>query len=340
MKYYSNAKVLSYNTPWLFTLGNRSTGKTFNWTEYLIRKWTKNRRKFIYMRRYDEDLKKVIPTFFDNNAFMHPEMEFDVMGSKSGAIFKINGEDCGIAVALSVANKYKSIGMADYDTILFDEFLPEDDVYLPDEVGKAMSFYMSVARGYGQVIREEVKFVFLANNVTLNNPYFRELGIRDRIQVGVHYTVDPDRAWVVEMFNNAEIANKIASTPFGKMLAKTQYGDFALKSQFMLDDPTFIQKPTGASRYFCTLVWNGESYGVYEYYEEGLYYVSKNVDPQCKTVFALTTKDHKPNYILLERLKYDPIFTFLVHAYNHALIRFDSDDAKFMFLDMMSVNQK
>ncbi len=336
MKYYTNTKVLSYNTPWIFTLGNRSTGKTFSWTEYVINRFIQKHKKFVYVRRYDEDIKRVVPSFFDNNAYKHPDLEFSVSGTKSGALLQINGFNAGIAIALSCANKYKSIGFADYDTILFDEFLPEDGQYLPDEVGKALSLYMSIARGYGEVIRPEVKFVFLANNVSLNNPYFRELQIRDYLQIGVHYTVDKDRAWVVEMFNNEEVANAISKTAFGKMMAKTKYGDYALKSQFLLDDPTFIQKPSGQSRYFATLFWNDKGYGVYEFYEEGLYYICKSYDPNCKNRFALSTKDHKPNYILLQRLQYDPVFSFLRHAYNHALIRFDSDEAKFMFIDIMS----
>lgn len=339
MKYYSNIKVLSYNTPWIFTLGNRSTGKTFAWTEYVIKKWLTKRRKFVYVRRYDADLQRVVPSFFDNNAFLHPDCEFAVLGNKSGASFLVNGEVIGTAIALSVASKYKSIGFSEYDTILFDEFLSEDNTYLPDEVGKAMGLHMSIARGYGEVIRPEVRFVFLANNVSVNNPYFRELKIREKLQAGTHYTVDDDRAWVVELFNNKDVAEEIISTPFGKMMAKTKYGDYALKSQFMLDNPVFIQKPKGQSRYYCTLVWKDRRYGVYDYYDEGLFYISKKADNNCKTVFALTNDDHKPKYILLQRLQYDPIFHFLINAYNNALIRFDSDDAKFMFIDMMEARQ-
>lgn len=336
-KYYNGKQILSYGTPFLFSLGNRSIGKSFYWTERCINKYLRDGKKFIYMRRYDDDLKRVAPSFFDNVAFKHPDLTLTVGGNgKSGSPLYINGEQAGITVALSAANKYKSVGMADYDTIFFDEFLPENGEYLPTEVANALSFYQSVARGYGQVIREEVKFVFVANNVTLNNPYFRELGIRDKVRFDTRYTCDADRAWVVELTNNAEIASEIAKTPFGKMIAKTKYGDYALKSQFYLDDSTFVQKPKGASKYYCTLEWAGKAYGLYEYSEEGLIYISNKVDPNCKLVFSMSTADHKPNYVMLYKARYNPIMDFIRYAYDNALLRFENDECKFMFMDFMS----
>lgn len=336
-KFYTGKQVLSYGTPFIFSLGNRSIGKTFYWTCRNINKFLHEGKKFIYMRRYDEDLKRVAPNYFDAVAFKFPDVEFEVKGNgKSGTEFYINKRLAGMTVALSVATKYKSISMPDYDTIMYDEFLPEDNVYLPNEVGNALNFYQTVARGGGQAIREEVKFIFIANNVTLNNPYFRDLKIRDNIMLGTKYSVDPDKAWVVELTNNAEIAKEIATTPFGKMIAKTKYGDYALKSEFYLDDATFIQKPKGNSRYYCTLVWNGKSYGVYEYFEEGLFYVSPKVDPNSKDVFALSTLDHKPNYIMMYRNTFNPLYHFLKYAYDNALLRFETDDCKFMFMEFMS----
>ena len=337
-KFYSGKKVLSYGTPFIFSLGNRSTGKTFYWTDRNINRFLEGGHKFIYVRRYDEDLKRVAPTYFNANAFKHPDVEFEVRGNgKSGTQLLINKEVAGITIALSLANKFKSVSLPDFDTIVFDEFLPEDGQYLPTEVSNALSLYQTVARGNGKSIREDVKFIFIANNVTLNNPYFRELKIRDRIQLDTEYSVDSDRAWVVELFNNAVIGNEIASTAFGKMISKTKYGEYAIKSQFYLDDDTFIQKPSGNSRYYCTLIYNDSSYGVYEYTDESLFYISNKTDPNCKAVYALTTKDHRPNYLLLNRNKYNPLFDMLRFAYDNALLRFESADAKWMFLDFMQI---
>lgn len=336
-KYYSAKRALSYNTPFIFSLGNRSIGKTFDWTCRCINNFLNKGKKFIYMRRYDEDLKRTAPSFFDNVSFKYPTTKFEVCGSgKSGTTFKINDKVAGICISLSLATKYKSIGFADYDIILFDEFLPEDGRYLPSEVGNAMNFYQSVARGYGEVIRTDVKFVFLANNVTMYNPYFIELHILDQCHPDTHYTVDPDRAWVVEMINNKEIADEIANTPFGKMIAKTKYGEYALKSSFYLDNDTFIEKLEGNSKYYCTLAAHGKKYGVYEYTEQGLFYISEKYDKNNPNVFALTTEDHKPNYIMIYRNSQNGLFMLLKFAFDNAMIRFQNGLCKAMFLEFMA----
>lgn len=340
MKYYSPTQALSYGTPFIFSLGNRSIGKTFGWSEYCIRRFLKKGRKFIYMRRFDEDLFLTAPGFFNNVQQKYPDIQMIVKGNgKAGTPLYIGDQLAGMTMALSKAYKYKSVNLSEYDTVFFDEFLPEDGKYLRDEVAKVLNLYQTIARGFNQPIREEVKFVFVANNVTLNNPYFRELKIREQVMLNSRYCVDPDRAWVLELTNNEEIADEILKTPFGKMIAKTRYGDYALHSQFYLDDNKFIEKPTGNSTYFCTIVYEGKKYGVYEYHEMGLYFVSRKYDSSCKTIFSVTTKDHAPNYLLLYKARYNPVFVMLKFAYENALLRFDSDESKFMFLDFMAYSQ-
>lgn len=337
-KYYSHNKVMSYNTPFIFTLGTRSIGKTFDYTEYVIDRWLKKGRKFIIVRRYKEDLKKIAPKFFDNNMFKHPELSFKAEGfsSAEGGRFYINEEQAGIALSLSEANRFKGISLADYDTIWFDEFLNEDDDYLTDELGKTFSLYQSVARGYGKSFRPEVKFIFTANHVTFNNPYFRDLHIRDQYRTGSKYTVDKDRGWVLEMTDSPEITEEIASTAFGKMIAKTKYGEYSLKAKFYLDDPTFVEKPKGNSNYVCTLAWEKKLFGVYEYMDDGVLYITHKYDKNCKTIFSLTTADHKPNYTMLYKASSNPISQYMKFAYDNALLRFQDDECKYMFMDYMS----
>lgn len=337
-KYYTPDRILSYNCPFNFTLGTRSIGKTFAYTEYVIKKYLQEHRKFIIVRRYKEDIKRIAPKFFDNNMFKHPDLSFkaDGFNSTEGGRFYINTEQCGIALSLNEATRYKGISLADYDTIWFDEFLNEDDSYLSDELGKCFSLYQSVARGYGKSFRPEVKFIFTANHVSFNNPYFRDLHVREQYRTGSKFTVDKDRGWVLEMTDSPEITEEIANTAFGKMIAKTKYGEYSLKAKFYLDDPTFVEKPKGKADYVCTLAWQNRLFGVYEYMDEGVLYISKNYDKNCKTTFSLTTADHKPNYTMLYKASTHPVSQYLKFAYDNALLRFQDDECKYMFMDFMS----
>ena len=54
-----------------------------------------------------------------------------------------------------------------------------------------------------------------------------------------------------------------------------------------------------------------------------------------KNIFSLSTADHKPNYMLLYKAKNNPIYTYLRFCYDNALIRFDNDDCKTMFSEVM-----
>ncbi len=79
---------------------------------------------------------------------------------------------------MSGVTRYKSVNMSDYNYIIFDEFLPEDDNYLKSsknyhyEVNQILNLFQSVARGRGKAFREDVKVFFLANDVSVLNPYF------------------------------------------------------------------------------------------------------------------------------------------------------------------------
>ena len=73
-KFYNGKRVLSFGTPFIFSLGNRSIGKTFYWTTRCIKKYLKSGEQFIYVRRYDNDLKRVAPSFFENVSFKFPDV--------------------------------------------------------------------------------------------------------------------------------------------------------------------------------------------------------------------------------------------------------------------------
>ena len=81
--YYNGDKILNNPQPFNFLLGNRGTGKSFYWKRYLIRKWLKDRKQFIYVRRYKSDLDKIIPTLFDDVAPKFPELKITTDKTKT-----------------------------------------------------------------------------------------------------------------------------------------------------------------------------------------------------------------------------------------------------------------
>ena len=121
--------------------------------------------QFIYVRRYKTEFKK-LKLFFDDIRHEFPNVKLEVKGKT----FFINEKVAGYSIALSTSQSEKSTAYPNVGTILFDEFIVDKSYirYLPNEVEIFLDLYETVAR-----FRENVKAYFLANKVTLVNPYFK-----------------------------------------------------------------------------------------------------------------------------------------------------------------------
>ena len=59
MHFYSLDKVISYNIPVNVIITERGYGKSFSVKKYVIDRFLKHNEQFIYLRRYDNELKNV-----------------------------------------------------------------------------------------------------------------------------------------------------------------------------------------------------------------------------------------------------------------------------------------
>lgn len=257
MEYYNGAGVLSADCPINFSIGNRSTGKSYYWKRYCIKQWFKNKRKFIYLRRNDIDIDISINEWFDDIGNEYPTWKVVAKANKfyigqpdeNGDIQNL--ENCGYYFSMNKAAKIKSIPLQTVDTIFFDEFIPEDGRYLKPsnpyfEPQMLMSIYLTVARGYKQVIRPEVKVICAANMITMYNPYFSLYGIdltnRKR---QIHNNV------YAEITKNDAVADAIRNEKIGKVLMSTGYGSYALDNVSQIDDFGHIaEKPANSKLQF------------------------------------------------------------------------------------------
>ena len=59
--YYDYHKIISYNCPLNILIGERGVGKSYGAKKYVIKKYLKDKSEFMYLRRYDNELKSVFP---------------------------------------------------------------------------------------------------------------------------------------------------------------------------------------------------------------------------------------------------------------------------------------
>lgn len=253
--YYNGSGVLNSGCAVNFSIGNRSTGKSYYWKRYCIKRYLQHGEQFLYLRRNDADLDIAMPEWFDDIGHEFHGMGIEV---KKGHIYigkwdedtgkLIEKKCCGYCHSMSRAGKLKSIPLERVNTIFYDEFIPEDGRYLKPsnpyyEPEMLLSIYMTVARGYGKVIRDDVRLIACANMITMYNPYFSMFGIdltrKKRVKVNGVYA---------EKVTNKAVANEIRNSKIGKVLESTGYGKYVLDNESLVDDYSHLLKPPKESR--------------------------------------------------------------------------------------------
>lgn len=59
MHYYDYHRILSYNCPVNVLIGERGCGKSYGAKKFVIEQFLKKRSQFLYLRRYDNELKEI-----------------------------------------------------------------------------------------------------------------------------------------------------------------------------------------------------------------------------------------------------------------------------------------
>lgn len=310
--YYNPNKMLSHNRILNCVIGARGIGKSFAFKEFPIKRFINHGEKFIYLRRYKGELKKV-KNYFTDIAFKFPDHKLEVKGWE----FFIDGEICGWAIPLSTWQSEKSNAYPDVSTIIYDEFIREKDNsgYIPNEVEALLNLMDTVFRN-----RDNVRCVCLSNAVTIVNPYF------------LYFNLVPDidkryNAYeniVIEIPDSADFSAHRKTTKFGKLISNTEYGDMSLENEFVNDTTVFIGKRSAESKYSFSLRYRGMIIGIWVDVELGLMYMSNDHDPSSKHIFAMTSDDLQENTMLMTSWKSNYFLKKLVSAFTKGYLRFDN----------------
>lgn len=338
--YYSGRELLSKkdldgDTPSIFiSAGTRSAGKTFYFLQKCLEDFRNGLGKFIlvYRHRYETSGAEEI---FNDVLSINPHLGKAVTTKSiaDGLIreLKIDEESFGYAVCLQNTDEIKKYSpvFGEVTQGIFDEFILENGRYLTNEIKKFHSLALSIARGRGKQSRY-IAWYFLGNKVTLMNPWFIYLGIYKRIKKDTHFM--RGKGWVLEFVDNESAKKAIDNNPLSKIFDST----YAKGDEWLLDANTFIETPEGKNRYIMTINSDGRGYGVREYYNEGIIYISEKPDPSCKFLITIKNGDHNQNTIMLK--KSSILFSYIRESYNNASLRFDSIRTKEMVMDLLAID--
>lgn len=286
--FYSPEHVLSYGRKWIFSTGSRSIGKSTGWTIWLLYQYIKYGRKFIYLRRTDDEVRMTAPTCFDSAVIIMREGGYQILDVKAekGKFYLTRGdgtpkEEIGSYMALSQSLKAKSSNYGDnnYWYIMYDEFISLDATkYLGNSKNITFEYvlcdalYRTVDRKVGCPKLNRTIFIFLANLSSYFNPLFIGLGIDKYLRTDSKTLAPEGKIWVVEQTKTVKATENFISD--GSSLAEYNDNNIAFDAKL-----NFVEKINEPKKGMYNLKWGNEKYGVYYVPSRQCLYISKTQTP-------------------------------------------------------------
>ena len=343
-EYYTTTEVLSKKDlekkepAIILVTSNRSAGKTTAWLKEQLDDFKRNGRKamLFYRQKYEVRACHQVYTGVLN---LYPEYgEKMTSEARAEGLFYemfLDGESFGYALPLNNPDQLKKYSpiFADVYYIIFDEFQTESGKYLKNEITNLQSILLTIARGGGEQSRP-VKLVLLGNMVSLMNPYFIRFGIHKRLKAGTRFI--RGNGWIAQFDFNESASNAIKSNGIYRAFSDDPYMSYSTENVYLVDSDIFIERPKGRAKYICTIVHDNVRYGVREFYDEGVVYVSKKVDPDNKNLVTFKASNHTQNTIMLNHYSY--LWKNIKEAYQGGFLRFDDIQAKNAIFDILAVD--
>lgn len=346
MAYYDGTKLLSLTdingekpVDYL-TVGNRGPGKTFFYSRMMINQFLNNKGQFVLINRFPKLMKGIGESFSAEVIAKTPRFKGLFIDSESEGtdyiqnlyINKVGAdkkkrERCGFAVAINGADDIRHFRplFREVNRIFFDEFQSENGHYCTDEITKFLSVRTTILNG-----RDYIPTYYASNAVTMINPYFTAMEIGARLTKSVKFLRGD--GWVLEQFYSEESADKIQKA--NRSFKSSRYLDYAAENVYLNDDTAFIEKPDGVGTYLCTLIYNGEEFGLRKFPD--VVYCTSKADKTFKKRVAITIPDTSANAIHINQM---PLLTASCRNYFfNGQFRFEDLKSKIAIFALMGVS--
>jgi len=333
-KFYNLSKILSYNAAYNMCVGGRGIGKTYGFKKKGIRDAIVKGDEFIYLRRYKTELQTARNTFFADVGNEFPNHDFRLNGWLAQASLIADRDagkkrewiTLGYFIALSQAQNIKSVAFPKVKTIIFDEFIIEKGAlhYLPDEAVIFNNFYSTVDR-----YKDKTRAFFLANSVSIMNPYFLEYEIRP--DQSSEFVIKAGGFLVCHFINSDEFANEVYQTKFGKFIKDTDYADYAVGNAFDDNHESLLALKNPKARYLFTLECKTGSFSVWhDIYTDDYFIQSKR--PKAEMIFTLLSERMAEDKKLMSFT--DKPLAYLRAGFRAGRVSFDKPSTRNTFADI------
>ena len=332
--YYDYDKLLSRNG-WIFSfiITERGLGKTFGAKFAMLKHFLKTGEQFIYVRRYKTELDSSLTTFWSDlqNNGMFEELKLGVSRNKLLTKFTCDGKICGFAVPLSTSNILKSTAFPKVKYIVYDEFLLWTGGtyrYLKNEVNMFLDLFETVFR------LRDGRAIFLGNSInTYANPFFAYFDLD--IPYGGEFKSYQDGAILVQYAKNSAYRDVKKETKFGKLIANTDYGKYAIDNHDIAVSSMFIAKRPERAKFFALLIINGSKIGMWYNGGDGYLYLSEKFEPNTVNKFVFDYSDHTESTIFTN-VRENLYLKACITAYKQGWLRFENEKVKANVISLLN----
>ncbi len=331
--YYNYSLLLSRNGTYNFLVGGRGLGKTYGIKKKAIKDALTKGIQFIYLRRYKTELSKSRSTFFADIKHEFPDYDFKNIGELAVASpvstrneKKRDWITIGYFIALSTSQNEKSVSYPKVEKIIFDEFIIEKGAiqYLNSEVDVFNNFYSTVDRW-----QDKTKAYFLANSVSIMNPYFLYYAIRPESKD--EFIVAKDGFIVAHFPKSEEFENSVYKSKFGKFIKDSEYADYAVGNSFSDNTKTMLANKGPKARYIFTLECQDGKFSVWMNFFDNEYYIQAKL-PKNQIVYTLLANKMDTNKTLMNFS--DRPLALMRAAFKNGNVSFDNPTTRNTFLEI------
>lgn len=241
---------LDYNkipdTPFTIIIGARQVGKTYGGLKWLLGK----DKPFLYMRRTLEELElagnestSIFTPINDSTISIH-----GAKATKYTYEFKDSITDKLVAVGISLSTiaKLRGFSGANFDHVLYDEFIPESHIRKITNEGDAfLNAYATINGNRELEGKDPLKVLLLANAFNLNHPVLQALGVVNKLKQmrdrGQNLSVLPDRGITIINVFDSPIAKIRAGTALYKASNSDKFNSMSLGNDFSYNDTRMIR---------------------------------------------------------------------------------------------------
>ena len=234
-------RLFASRLPFIFVVGGRGTGKTYGALEH-VRKQALEGKKFIYMRRTQDQVDKISQDDFS------PFKSIDELTGTITTVQKMAGKTfsfidapsdktLGYCFALSTFAKMRGFDASDVSTLVFDEFIPEKhERQIKNEAEAFFNAVETINRNRELTGGEPLQCVLLSNANNMGNPLFLELGLVSRatkmLSKGVDTYRDEKRGLMLVIIQNSPISEAKKQTALYKLTAGSSFQKMAIDNDF------------------------------------------------------------------------------------------------------------